>query len=164
MRYIPACMLEGLILLVKIRLSWEAFSLIVPSSSKDQSELETTVMKNDENLEQCQSEFAESYADVLNNECSFRESLSDGNTDTEAGNLKTYRNSDLDSEAQSDCETDNNSINETSNTSVVNADHEEGLSSFKNSTSITLTDNESDAKSNIFEKFFKANYVTSIDN
>ena len=43
-----------------------------------------------------QSEFAESYADVPNNECSFRESLSDANTDTEADNLKTERSSQLD--------------------------------------------------------------------
>ena len=100
-------MLEGLILLVKIRLSWEAFSLIVPSSSKDQSELETTVMKNDENLEQCQSEFAESYADVPNNECSFRESLSDVNTDTDVdNNLKSYGSRQLEPEAQNYCEAD----------------------------------------------------------
>ena len=121
-------------------------------------------MKNDENLEQCQSEFAESYADVPNNECSFRESSCDANTYTDArNNLKTYRNSQLGSEAQSECDTDKNSINETSNTPVVNADHEESLSSFRSSTSITLTDNESDIERNIFEKFFKAN-VSSTDN
>ena len=59
---------------------------IIPSCSKDQSELEKTIIKSDENLEPCQSEFAESYADVLNSECSFRESLSDVNTDTEVDN------------------------------------------------------------------------------
>ena len=36
-------------------------------------------------------------------------------------------------------------------------------SSFKNSTSITLTDNESDIENNVFEKLFKANAVSSID-
>ena len=164
MRYIPACTLKGLILLVRIRLSSWNFSLIIPSSSKDQSELETDAIKNDENLEQCQSEFAESYADVPNNECSFRESLSDANTDTEADNFKTERNSQLDPEAQSDCETYNSSMNETSNTPVVNADHEESLCSFKNSTSLTLTDNESYIESNIFGKFFKVNDVSSTDN
>ena len=42
---------------------------------------------------------------VPNNECSFKESLSDANTDTEADNdLKTYRNNQLDPEAQSDCD------------------------------------------------------------
>ena len=49
------------------------FSLIIPSCSKDQSELETTIIKSDENLEQFQSKIAESYADVPNNECSFKE-------------------------------------------------------------------------------------------
>ena len=138
--------------------------LTILSSSKDQFELETTVMKNDENLEQCQSEFAESYADVTNNECSFRESLCDANTYIEAGNnLKTYRNSQLGSEAQSECDTDKNSINEKSNTPVVNAGYEESLSSFRSSTSITLTDNESNIESSIFEKFFEAN-VSSTDN
>ena len=91
--------------------------------------------------------------------------LSNANTDTEAdNNLKTYRNCQLDPEAQSDCETNNASINETSNTQEVNADHEESPSSFKNSTSVTLTDNESDIESNIFEKLFKASDVSSIDN
>ena len=100
-------------------------------------------MKNDENLEQCQSELAESYADVPNNECSFRESLCDAVTYTEAGNnLKTYRNNQLGSEAQSECDTDKNSIDETSNSPVVNADHEDSLSSFRNSTSITNGFNE----------------------
>ena len=90
---------------------------VIPSCSKEQSELETTIIKSDKNLEQCQIEFAESYADVPDNECSFRESLSDANTDTEAGNnLKSYRNCQLDPEAQSDCETDKTSINETSDT------------------------------------------------
>ena len=55
-------------------------------------------------------------------------------------------------------------MNETYNTPVVNADHEESLCSFKNSTSLTLTDNESYIESNIFEKFFKANDVSSTDN
>ena len=59
---------------------------IIPSCSKDQSELEKTIIKIDENLEPCSSEFAESYADVPNSECSFRESLSDVNTDTEVDN------------------------------------------------------------------------------
>ena len=78
--------------------------------------------------------------------------------------MKTYRNRQLDPEAQSDCETDNTSINETSSTQEVNVDHEESLSSFKNSTSIILAYNESDIESNIFEKFFKTNNVFSIDN
>ena len=55
---------------------------------------------------------------VSNNECSFKESLSDANNGTEADNFKTYRNYQLDPEAQSDCETNNNSINETSDTQV----------------------------------------------
>ena len=50
---------------VKISLSWEI--------SKNQSELKTTVIKSDENFEQFQSEFAESYANVPNNKCSFKE-------------------------------------------------------------------------------------------
>ena len=109
-------------------------------------------------MEQCQSEFTESDADVPSNECSFREPLSDANTDTEVGNnLKSYRNRPPDPEAQNNCETDSSSINETSDTQEVNADPEEKPSSFKNSTSITLTDNEKDTQSNIFEKFFKAN-------
>ena len=75
-------------------------------------------------MEQCQSEFAELYADVPNNEFSFKESLSDLNTDTKAdNNLKTYRNHQLDPEGQDDCETDKTSINETSDTQEVNADH-----------------------------------------
>ena len=75
-------------------------------------------------MEQCQSEFAESCADVPNSECSFKEFLSDANNDTEADhNLKTYRNRQLDPEAQGDCETDKTSINETSDTQEVNADH-----------------------------------------
>ena len=78
--------------------------------------------------------------------------------------MKTYRNCQLDPEAQSDCEADNTNTNEASNTQEVNADHEESPSSFKNSASITLTDNESDIESSIFEKFFKANDVSSIDN
>ena len=45
----------------------------MPSYSKDQFELEKTVIKSDENLEQFQSKFAESYADVPNNEFSFKE-------------------------------------------------------------------------------------------
>ena len=95
----------------------------------------------------------------------FQGVLSDANTNTEVdNNLKTYRNRQLDPEAQSDCETDNTSINETSSTQEVNADHEESLSSFKNSTSIILAYNESDIESNIFEKFFKTNDVFSIDN
>ena len=70
---------------------------------------------------------------ILNNECSFKEFLSDPKTDTEAdNNLKTYRNSQLDPEAKSDCVTDNTSINETSDIQEVNADHEEKRSSFKN--------------------------------
>ena len=86
------------------------------------------------------------------------------NTDTELGNnLKSYRNRQLDREAQSNCET-YNSINETSDTREVNADPEERPSSFKNSTSITLTDKEKDPGSNIFERFFKANDVSTIDN
>ena len=138
---------------------------VIPSCCKGQSELEMTIIKSDKNLEQCQSDFAESYADVRNYECSFRESLSDANTDTEVGNnLKSYRKCQLDPEAQSDCETDNTSINETSDTQEVNADTEESPPSFKNSTSITLTDNQKDIESNIFEKFFKANDVSSIDN
>ena len=36
-------------------------------------------------------------------------------------------------------------------------------SSFKNSTWVTLTDNESDIENNIFEKLFKTNDVSSID-
>ena len=83
----------------------------------------------------------------------FRGVLSNANTDTEADNhLKTYRNRQLDPEAQSDCETDNTNANEASNTIEVNADYEESTSSFKNSTSITLTNNESGIESNIFEK------------
>ena len=83
----------------------------------------------------------------------FRGVLSNASTDTEAdNNLKTYRNRQLDPEAQSDCEADNTNTNEASNTQEVNADHEESPSSFKNSTSITLTDNESGIESNIFEK------------
>ena len=84
----------------------------------------------------------------------FQGVLSDANTDTKAdNNLKTHRNRQLDTEAQSNWETENTgSINETSNTQEVNADHEESPSSFKNSTSITLTDNESDIESSIFEK------------
>ena len=58
----------------------ESLVYVIPSCSKDQSELETTVIKNDGNLEQCQSEFAECHADVPNN-------------------LKTYINCQLDSEA-----------------------------------------------------------------
>ena len=108
---------------------------VIPSCSKDQSEVETTVIKSDENLQQCQSEFAESYADVPNNECSFKESLSDVNTDSEAeSKLETYRNRQLNPEPQSDCETDNTSIDGTSDSQEVNADHEETPSSFKNST------------------------------
>ena len=96
-----------------------------------------------------------------NNECSFKESLSDSNTDTEAdNNLKTYINHQLDSNTQSDCETDNISTNETSDTQQINADREESRSSFKNSTSINLTDNKSDIESFLF----KANAVSSIDN
>ena len=111
---------------------------VIPSCSKDQSELETAIIKSEETLEQCQSEFTESDADVPNNECSFREPLSDANTDTEVGNnLKSYRNRPPDPEAQNNCETDNSSINETSDTQEVNADPEERPSSFKNSTSIT---------------------------
>ena len=137
---------------------------LIPSYSKDQSELETAIIKSDENLEQCQSEFTESDADVPSNECSFREPLSDANTDTEVGNnLKSYSNRQPDPEAQSNCETDNSSINETSDTQEVNADPEERPSSFKNLMSITLTDNEKNKESNIFEKFFRAN-VSAIDN
>ena len=96
-----------------------------------------------------------------NNECSFKESLSDSNTDTEAdNNLKTYINHQLDSNTQSDCETDNISTNETSDTQQINTDREESRSSFKNSTSINLTDNKSDIESFLF----KANAVSSIDN
>ena len=135
---------------------------LIPSYSKAQSELETAIIKSDENLEQCKSEFTD--ADVPNNECSFREPLSDANTDTEVGNnLKSYRNRQLDPEAQNNCETDNSSINETSDTQEVNADPEERPSSFKNLMSITLTDNEKNKESNIFEKFFRAN-VSAIDN
>ena len=134
---------------------------LIPSCSKDQSELEKAIIKSDENLEQCQSEFTESDADVPNNECSFREPLSHPNTDTKVGNnLKSYRNHQLDPEAQSNCETDNSSISETSDTQEVNADPKERPSSF---TSITLPDNEKDIESNIFEKFFKAD-VSTIDN
>ena len=108
-----------------------------------------------------QSDFAESYVDVPNNECSFK----DANTDTEAdNNLKIYRNRQLYPETQIDCETGNTSINEISNTQGINADHEGSPSSFKNSTSITLTDSETDIESNILGKFFKANDVFSIDN
>ena len=83
----------------------------------------------------------------------FRGVLSNANKDTEAdNNLKTYRNRQLDPEAQNDCETDNTNANEASNTLEVNADHEESPSIFKNSTSITLTNNESGIESNIFEK------------
>ena len=89
---------------------------VIPSCCNEQSELETTVIRSEENLEQCQTEFGESYADVPNNECSFKESLGGANTDTEADNLKTYRNRQLNPEAQSDCETDNTSINETFDT------------------------------------------------
>ena len=68
-----------------------------------------------------------------NNECSFKEFLSDPKTDTEANNnLKTYRNNQLDPEAKSNCVTDNTSINETPDIQEVNADHEEKPSSFKN--------------------------------
>ena len=52
----------------------------IPSRSKDQSELETTVINSDANMEQCQREFAESHADVPKN-------------------LKTYRNCQLDPKA-----------------------------------------------------------------
>ena len=87
---------------------------LIPSCSKDQSELEKAIIKSDENLEQCQSEFTESDAAVPNIECSFRQPLSDENTDTEVGNnLKSYRNRQLDPEAQSNCETGNSIINET---------------------------------------------------
>ena len=58
----------------------ESLVYVIPSCFKDQSELETTVIKNDGNLEQCQSEFAECHADVPNN-------------------LKTYINCQLLSEA-----------------------------------------------------------------
>ena len=139
-------------------------SLIIPSCSKDQSELHTTVIKSDENFEQFQREFTESYADVPSNECSFREFLSDANTDTEAdSNLKSYKKRQLDPKAQSNCETDNISINETSNTQEVSADHEESPSYFKNSTSLTLTDNESDIDRKM-GKIFKVHDVFSIDN
>ena len=124
----------------------------------------TAIIKGDENLQQCQSEFTESDADLPNNECSFREPLSHPNTDTKvSNNLKSYRNHQLDPEAQSNCETDNSSISETSDTQEVNADPKEKPSSFKNSTSINLPDNEKDIESNIFEKFFKAD-VSTIDN
>ena len=110
---------------------------LIPSCSKDQAELETAIIKSDENLEQCQSEFTESDAAVPNIECSFREPLSDKNTDTEVGNnLKSYSNHQLDPEAQSNCETDSSSINETSDTQEVNTDLKERSYSFKNSTSI----------------------------
>ena len=123
-----------------------------------------TVIKTDESLEQCQSEFTELYADVPNNECSFKESLSDANTDTKAeNNLKTYRNRQLDPEGHGDCETDKTSINETSDTQEVNLDHEYNPSSFKNLTSIILNDNESDIENNIFDKLFTANDVSPID-
>ena len=142
----------------------ESLVYVIPSCPKDQSELETAIRKSDENLEQCQSESIESDADAPNNKCSFREHLSDANTDTKLGNnLKSYRNRQLDREAQSNCET-YNSINETSDTHEVNADPEKRSSSFKNSTSITLTYKEKDAESNKFEKFFKANDVSTIDN
>ena len=110
---------------------------LIPSCSKDQSELEKTIIKSDENLEQCQNEFTESDAAVPNNECSFRQPLSDENTDTEVGNnLKSYSNRQPDPEAQSNCETDNSSINETSDIQEVNTDLKERSYSFKNSTSI----------------------------
>ena len=78
--------------------------------------------------------------------------------------MKIHRTGQLDPEAQSDCETDNSSINEASNTQEVNRDHKGSTSSFKNSTLITLIDNESYIESNIFEKFFKANDVSSVHN
>ena len=62
------------------RIDLESLVYVIPSCSKDQSELEATVIKNDGNLEQRQSEFAECHADVPNN-------------------LKTYINCQLDSEA-----------------------------------------------------------------
>ena len=66
----------------------------------------------------------------------------------------------LSTRSWSDCEIENISINETSDTQEVNADHKKY--SFKNSTSTTLNDNESDTKDNIFEKLFKADDVSSI--
>ena len=62
------------------RIDLESLVYVIPSCSKDQSELEATVIKNDGNLEQRQSEFAECHADVPNN-------------------LKTYINCQLNSEA-----------------------------------------------------------------
>ena len=47
-------------------------------------------------------------------------------------------------------ETDNTSISETSDNQEVNADHEESLYTFKNSLSITVTDNESDTGNYIY--------------
>ena len=71
----------------------ESLVYVLPSCSKDQSELETAIRKSDENLEQCQSEFIESDDDAPNNKCSFREPLSYANADTKVGNnLKSYRN------------------------------------------------------------------------
>ena len=71
-------------------------------------------------MQQCQSEFAGSYADVPNNECSFKESLSDVNTDSEAENkLETYRNRQLNPEPQSDCGTDNTSTDGTSDSQEI---------------------------------------------
>ena len=66
--------------------------------------------------------------------------------------MKTYRNHQLDPEAQSDCETDKTSINETSNTQEVNTYHEVSPSSYKNSAPITSTDSESDIENNIFDE------------
>ena len=108
MRYIPACALVRSTLRVNTtcenKFILRNLSLIIPSCSKDQSELQTTVIKSDENFEQFRREFAESYADVPSNECSFREFLSDANTNTEAGNnLKSYRKRRLDPKTQSNC-------------------------------------------------------------
>ena len=112
---------------------------VIQSCSKGQSELERTVVKNGE-------------------------SLSDSNTDAETGtSLATYRNHQLDLEAQSDCKTDNTRINEISDTQEVNVVND-SASSFKNSTSITLTDNENDILNNIFEKLFKTHDIPSIEN
>ena len=77
--------------------------------------------------------------------------------------MATYRNHQLDPEAQSDCETDNTRINEISDTQEVNVVNE-SASSVKNLTSITLTENENDILNNIFEKLFKTNDVPSIEN
>ena len=79
-------------------------------------------------------------------------------------NFKTCGIRQLNSEAQSDRETDNTCSNETSDTQDVKAGHEKSPSSFKNSVSIIMTDNESDIENNIFEKLFKSNDVSSIDN